>query len=102
VGGIKISHLSHLDKRLEIALTVTRGKRATFTVDPLPDEPGAISKEAVAEFERRIAAAGSTKELDVIAKDLKAQDLGAHRADLLSIWSDRRAVITAPIAEADQ
>jgi hypothetical protein len=38
VGGIKISHLSHIDKRLEIALTVTRGRRAPFTVDPLPDE----------------------------------------------------------------
>lgn len=39
VGGIKISHLSHIDKRLEIALTVTRGRRAPFTVDPLLDEP---------------------------------------------------------------
>lgn len=38
VGGIKISHLSHIDKRLEIALTVTRGRRALFAVDPLPDE----------------------------------------------------------------
>jgi hypothetical protein len=35
VGGIKISHLSHIDKRLSLALTVTRGKRATHTVDPL-------------------------------------------------------------------
>jgi hypothetical protein len=39
VGGIRISHLSHLEKRLEIALTVTRGRRSTFSVDPLPDEP---------------------------------------------------------------
>lgn len=39
VGGIKISHLSHIDKRLQIALTVTRGRRAQFTADPLPDEP---------------------------------------------------------------
>lgn len=39
VGGIRISHLSHIDKRLEIALTVTRGRRASFAVDPLPDEP---------------------------------------------------------------
>jgi len=39
VGGIRISHLSHLDKPLTVALTVTRGKRAPFTVQPLPDEP---------------------------------------------------------------
>lgn len=37
VGGIRISHLSHLDKRLTLALTVTRGKRAPHIVEPLPD-----------------------------------------------------------------
>lgn len=36
-GGIKISHLSHIDRPLTLALTVTRGKRANHTVDPLPD-----------------------------------------------------------------
>lgn len=35
VGGIRISHLSHIDKPLKLALTVTRGKRAPFTVQPL-------------------------------------------------------------------
>lgn len=35
VGGIKISHLSHIDKPLKIALTVTRGKREPHTVQPL-------------------------------------------------------------------
>lgn len=36
IGGIKISHLSHIEKRLELALTVTRGKRAPHVVDPIP------------------------------------------------------------------
>lgn len=35
VGGIVISHLSHIDKPLTIALTVTRGKRAPHNVEPL-------------------------------------------------------------------
>jgi hypothetical protein len=39
VGGIRISHLSHIDKPLTIALTVTRGKRAPFTVQPLAIAP---------------------------------------------------------------
>jgi len=39
VGGIKIAALSHLDKRLSISLTVSKGKRAPHTVDPLPDAP---------------------------------------------------------------
>jgi hypothetical protein len=39
VGGIRVSHLSHLDSPLSIALTMTRQKRAPYKVAPLPDEP---------------------------------------------------------------
>lgn len=35
VGGIRISHMSHLDNPLSIALTVTRQKRAPYKVLPL-------------------------------------------------------------------
>jgi hypothetical protein len=35
VGGIRISHLSHLDSPLSIALTVTRQKRSPYKVQPL-------------------------------------------------------------------
>lgn len=45
VGGIRISHISHIDKRITIALTVTRGKRAPFVVDPLPDEPEQVAND---------------------------------------------------------
>lgn len=41
VGGIKISHLSHIDKAFSLALTETRGKRALHTVEPLTDAPPA-------------------------------------------------------------
>lgn len=39
VGGIEISHLSHLEKPLTVALTATRGKRKSFTVQPLKEAP---------------------------------------------------------------
>ncbi|MBK7822854.1 MAG: hypothetical protein IPJ61_17775 [Tessaracoccus sp.] len=39
VGGIRVSRLSHIGKRLSVALTATRGKRTMHMVDPLPDEP---------------------------------------------------------------
>ena len=48
VGGIKISHLSHLEKRLTLALTVTRGKRAMHVVEPLTD-PAPAQGEPTAE-----------------------------------------------------
>lgn len=47
VGGIKISHLSHIEKRRSLALTVTRGQRKAHTVDPLPDAAPAQPEPSV-------------------------------------------------------
>lgn len=38
VGGIQISHMSHITERVEVMLQVTRGKREKFIVEPLPDQ----------------------------------------------------------------
>lgn len=35
VGGIRISHMSHIDKPVTIALTATRGNKKPVTVKPL-------------------------------------------------------------------
>lgn len=48
VGGIRISHMSHIDKRIEVKLQVTRGKRGTFIVDPLPEAPTPPTESAIA------------------------------------------------------
>lgn len=37
VGGIRISHLSHIDKPLTVSVTVTRGRRAPYKVEPLTE-----------------------------------------------------------------
>jgi hypothetical protein len=47
VGGIKISHLSNIDKKLTVSLTVTKGKRSPHTVEPLPDAPAAPTEADV-------------------------------------------------------
>jgi hypothetical protein len=39
VGGIEIAAMSHLDKPLTLALTETRGKKRSFTVQPLAEAP---------------------------------------------------------------
>ena len=37
-GGIRISHMSHIgNKPVHVPITVARGQRRTFTVQPLPD-----------------------------------------------------------------
>lgn len=37
VGGIRLSHASHIDGAVTVTAMITRGKRAPFTVQPLPD-----------------------------------------------------------------
>lgn len=41
VGGIRISHMSHIESSVTMALTTTRSNRAPFTVRPLADPPKA-------------------------------------------------------------
>ena len=39
VGGVRISHMSGIDKPRDVPLIVSRGKSAIFTVRPLADAP---------------------------------------------------------------
>jgi len=49
LGGIRISHMSHLAKTLKLALTLTKGKKGAFIVAPLPDVAPAQSEPTYAE-----------------------------------------------------
>lgn len=46
IGGIRIAALSDIEKPIEVLLSVSRGKRAPFTVRPLTDAP-AVDESAV-------------------------------------------------------
>ena len=97
VGGVRISHLSDIGKRLQIALTTTRGQRKPFVVDPLPSMPPEII-----DFEHRIAEADTLDALDAIAAELKGANLGEHRARLQNAWSAKKqALKSAPTADDD-
>jgi hypothetical protein len=51
IGGIRVSHMSHIDKPLKVALAESKGKKSLWRVDPLPaDAPTAapIDEETVA------------------------------------------------------
>lgn len=92
VGGIKISHLSNIDKRTTLALTETRGKRAPHVVEPLPDAPAPTS---AVDWQAEIkACAGDQDALRVLWT--RAKDARADPAVALAI----RAAFTAA-KEAD-
>lgn len=64
VGGIRISHMSHIDKPLEVMAQVTRGKREKFTVQPITEterlrhEWKTATPERRAEIEAEVSALG--------------------------------------------
>lgn len=39
IGGIRVSHLSHIKGKLKVALQESKGKKVLYSVDPLPDAP---------------------------------------------------------------
>jgi hypothetical protein len=61
VGGIRISKLSHIDKPVTVHLTVTRGKRAPFTVQPL--RPASQPLPAPDGWEDDVAACDTVEDL---------------------------------------
>jgi hypothetical protein len=86
VGGIEISQMSHLAKPLTVALTATRGKRKSFTVEPIA-EP--VKREFLVEAK---SLNGDTAALRALYMD--AQQAGATPETLASI----RALATpAPV-----
>ena len=92
VGGIRVSRMSDLPtggKPFTVKLTSSRGKRASHTVDPLPDAPPPISADQVAAFEDRITYATTSDELAAVGADLKAHDLGTYRTQLQTAWTTR-------------
>jgi hypothetical protein len=54
IGGIRISHVSHITKPLTIALTESKGKRKPFSVDPLPDARPAPAPAATRDWKKEV------------------------------------------------
>lgn len=47
VGGIRVSHLSHIGKQLKVALAESKSKKSLHVVDPLPDAPPPAPSDAI-------------------------------------------------------
>jgi hypothetical protein len=68
LGGIRISHLSHIDNTLNVKVTTTRGKRETVTVQPLREAPPAPARDFLAEAEKANGNADTPRGLWIDAK----------------------------------
>lgn len=93
VGGIRISHLSAISEPLSVALTITRGKREPFVVQPLPDVSG---RDWAAELE---LAGDDVDAVSVLGQ--AAREAGAAPRSLAAIRSKYRALTKPADVEAE-
>lgn len=89
VGGIRISHLSHIEKDMTMALTATRAQRKPYTVKPLKSAPQTV--------------AGDLNVADAWSADMRARITSAvDRPSLLTYWNSPAAKRERqPIADTD-
>ncbi len=93
VGGIRVSHLSHIDAKMVMALTATRGQRKPFLVEPL--EP-VQAKPKKGKSPVDLYALELTDELGKAAQSEDAQ----AGIDALNLWwsntAERRMALNIP------
>lgn len=94
-GGTRVSHASHINKKLEVTLPTSKGKFAEFRVEPLPDAPSAPDDTA----------SRASKAVEwFAAKGVGVSNLEAHvgkpraewdGADLDALTEDRDSIVGA-------
>jgi hypothetical protein len=97
VGGIRIRALSHITEPLTVPLTVTRGKRAPFTVQPLTTDKPAPKPDtaAVDSILNAIDQASSMPALKAAWDLAGAQGVQGH-PDVVAAKDRRKAELTEP------
>lgn len=99
-GGIRISHMSDIPKPIHTMLTITRGKREPFTVQPLQLTTGpALSAEDAKLWKAEIDRAANMKELSETANKIKSNNY-ADGTEKTGVLQHYQAAVTA-IREKD-
>jgi hypothetical protein len=95
VGGIEIEAMSHIKEPLRLALTVTRGKKKAFTVQPLA-EPSRPSVD----WDAELAAAGG--DMDAIRGIYNRANSLGDTAALAKIKAAGDAILAATTTQEEQ
>lgn len=92
VGGIRISHLSDIERNLKVSLTATRGKKTLYTVQRLEVQRGASIDELIRDDITGAPTAEALK--DNFAAAYRAHKDAPTRAKLKAAYDKRLAVLT--------
>jgi hypothetical protein len=95
VGGIRISHMSHIDGPMVMALTATKGVKKSFKVLPLETRRDAEPQHhlSIEQAEADLRDAGT---LDDLKTAWSRKTMAPHRAALQSVLDERKQALSEP------
>lgn len=93
VGGIRISHMSHIDKDIVVVVAKSKGKKAGVKISPL-----ALPQSALTVDDARQAMNGA-ESLDDLRVVWSRKSMGPHREALAGLLDERKLAL-APASEA--
>lgn len=93
VGGIRISHMSHIDGPLRMALTATRGQRKAYTVQPLQVERQVASADALT-IDVATDLLKGAGDLDELRAIWSRKAMAPFRSELQALLDERKAALT--------
>ena len=98
IGGVRISHMSHIDAPKTVKLTVTRGKKSAFVFKPLTGPKLAVSNDLSQDQARCDIANAAT--LDELKTVWARKAMAPHREALQADLDARKSALTdSPNAE---
>jgi hypothetical protein len=95
VGGIRISHLSHIKGELSFALTVTRGKREPYSVLPIKGDEARVKQYPDPVFAEKLPAMRAA----IAAGKMTPDQVFAQCEKTGRLTAVQKSAITAPEAE---
>lgn len=104
VGGIRISHMSHIDKQTVIVLTETQKARKPFTVAPLvmtQEKPRRTFASVLAEVKQKLADARTEEDVEAVMTSQDAQLLSTKESAAAELGTAFKAAM-ARLAPADE
>jgi hypothetical protein len=100
VGGIRISHMSHMERPMTIALTATKGSRKPFVVKPMAQlraavAPSKTATDPLADLEAALMVAQTPNACTKIIRDFQTDPANSHPT------ADQIARYRAMVASSD-
>lgn len=90
VGGIRISHMTHIERDMVIALTATKGKKVMATIKPLVMEQ---AQSAALTLDQARADMQAADTLDALKVVWTRKAMAPHRDALAGLLEERKAVL---------